>query len=60
VGVVSLFFKNTEKANPFFNFLQQGSNMQVDLSLLIGKDAALHNYISGYIGSDSMPPCNPS
>jgi hypothetical protein len=58
VGVVSFFFKMTGKTNPFFDWqkLAVGTGI-IDLSLLSARDAALHNPILGYIGSDTMPTC---
>jgi hypothetical protein len=56
-GVVSFFFKNTGKANPFFDWQTTTDTYSVDLSLLAAKDMALNNLISGYIGSDTVPTC---
>lgn len=54
----SFFFKNTGKANSFFNWQQEtGAERSIDLSLLATKDIAFHYNISGYLGCDTVPPC---
>ena len=59
-GVVSLFFKINDKANPFFAWLPANNTASVtapvDLTVIAAKDLALQSMISGYIGSDTVPP----
>lgn len=52
-------FSVGEQDNPFFSFLDQTdvSKMQVDLSTLLSADIALNQYITGYVGTDTIPPC---
>ena len=45
--------------NPFFSWLGETdvSKMQIDLSELIKVDTVLNQFITGYVGSDTIPPC---
>ena len=59
-AAVSILFKldPTAPDQPFFAW--QGINMTeatVDLSLLLTPDISLNSYISGYQGTDTIPPC---
>ena len=53
-----MLFKISETDNPFFSWLDQTDDKKiVDLSQIFTPDIALNQFITGYIGSDTMPPC---
>ena len=59
---VALRFKLSAQDNPFFDWIKAESPdlMEVDLSQLIDKNFVMNNYINGYIGSNTFPPCTSS
>ena len=56
-AVFSLFFKNTEIYNDFFDWTKAPEASKIDLSKLLPMDIAMSNEILGYYGTDSMPSC---
>jgi carbonic anhydrase len=61
-GFLSLFFSLTEgtlETNGFFDFTDPAKGVDtVDLQKLLGFGAAQKSFVSGYMGTDSMPPCD--
>mmetsp|Transcript_4749 Transcript_4749/g.8126 ORF Transcript_4749/g.8126 Transcript_4749/m.8126 type:complete len:159 (-) Transcript_4749:84-560(-) len=58
-AALSVFFsldKGTLPTGSFFDF--QEKEEQLDISQLLKVDAAMDSYISGYIGTDTMPDCS--
>ena len=60
-AAVSLMFKLTTDAPdlPFFAWqtAPDVTQVAVDLSLVLTPDFSMNNYISGYRGTDTIPPC---
>mmetsp|Transcript_24352 Transcript_24352/g.33220 ORF Transcript_24352/g.33220 Transcript_24352/m.33220 type:complete len:246 (+) Transcript_24352:47-784(+) len=61
-GALSVFFNIDDTAgdNAFFDWQSDataGNDITVDLSMVVSRIAAMQEYIYGYIGSDSQPPC---
>ena len=59
--MVSLFFNGTAATNnPYFDFQSIAMNTTgktIDIGSMIPRDTAMSSWISGYIGSDTMPDC---
>lgn len=57
-SAISLFFSienGTDDVYGLFDF--QGGDKYFDASQVLDVGASLQSYISGYIGTDTMPPC---
>lgn len=52
--------KEDSKGNPFFDWQKEKDEKTIDLGLLLTPDIALNSFITGYIGTDTMPPCTKS
>jgi carbonic anhydrase len=60
---LSVFFTKDsgEDINDFFDFQNEEIvDKKMDLSKLLDFSSPLHSYVSGYKGSDTMPPCTPN
>jgi carbonic anhydrase len=55
IGIISVFFNVSTPPNPFFQFLDGTSPL--DLSSILTPDFSLNNYIMGYVGTNSVPNC---
>jgi carbonic anhydrase len=57
---VAIRFQISDTDNPFFDWITQSdpSLMEVDLSMIMDRTFAMNNYLNGYIGGDTFPPCN--
>jgi hypothetical protein len=50
-----------ESVNPFFDFIEPakgGSEISVDLSILLTQISGVLSTVSGYLGTDTMPNCD--
>lgn len=63
-AAISLFFNlnSTESNNGFFDDFttvtpSTANNGTMDISKLLDLASSMKSYVSGYIGSDTMPPC---
>lgn len=57
-GAIAVLFKVGQNDNPFFDWLTKtGDDQLVDLSTIFSLNTPLNNYISGYVGTDTIPPC---
>jgi hypothetical protein len=63
-GVISVLFKvDDTKPNSFFDWqaaATAGGDVNIDISLLLSRVAGSTTTVTGYIGTDSMPPCTSS
>lgn len=57
-GAIAVLFEITENDNPFFDWLSQADeDKMIDLGMILTADVAMNNYITGYVGTDTIPPC---
>ena len=61
-SAISLMFKvDDASVNPFFDFIEtakSGSELKVDLDILLTQISGVLNTVSGYLGTDTMPNCD--
>lgn len=55
IGIISIFFDVQNEDNPFFDFLDGTSPL--DLKTLIPIDFSMRQYLMGYVGTNTVPNC---
>lgn len=59
-AAISLFFdlNGTEPNNGFFDFTKSSNAGTIDISKILDIASSMKSTVSGYTGTDSMPPCS--